>query len=418
MTDIDTLHNEHQDYVKAALQLNMERGIPGTDNFDLAQSLITAIDEGDYITDDGIDIRSYPGGIYGLKAARALFAEQLRVQADEILIGGNSSLELMSSVLTRALLSGVKGSATPWHGSGDAAPRLIVTVPGYDRHFKLAESLGYVLQPVSIGPGGPDMDAVERLAASDARIKGIYFVPTYSNPTGDTLSPENAKRLVTMPTAAEDFTVFADDAYAVHHLNFPPPEHVRLLELAKQAQRPDRVLMFGSTSKVTFAGGGLAMLAASVDNLAYWASLLSIQTIGPNKLEQWRHVRFFQRYPGGITGLMQAHAALLKPKFDAVIERLEERLGNRGIARWTNPTGGYFVTLTTARPIADRVVALAAEAGVSLTPPGATHIGGKDPDNRVLRLAPTAPSLEDIQQAMQVISCCIELATAEFDAAT
>ena len=416
MTDLDTLRTEHAGFVAAGLSLNMERGVPGNDNFDLSLPLITAIDADDILSDGGVDIRSYPGGVLGLAEARALFATQLRVSPEQILVGGNSSLELMSSVLSRALLSGVKGSEGPWFGQGDYAPALIVTVPGYDRHFTLAESLGYRLVPVSITPGGPNMDEVERLVAEDASIKGIYFVPTYSNPTGDTLSQANAKRLVSMTTAAHDFTIFADDAYAVHHLSFPPPELPSLLTLAQEAGNPDRVILFGSTSKVTFAGGGVALMATSASNLAHWAKVLGTQTIGPNKLEQWRHVRFFQRFEGGIQGLMQEHAKLLKPKFDAVQSALHDRLGNRELASWTLPGGGYFVTMTTARPVADRVVALAKEAGVSLTPPGATHPGGVDPGNCVLRLAPTKPPLGDVQQAMQVVACCVELASAEFDA--
>lgn len=417
MIDLDALRAEHRDLVAAGFSLNMERGIPANENFDLSQSLLSAVGTKDFMTDNGIDVRSYPGGVYGLKEARELFASQLRVSPDQILVGNNSSLELMSSVLSRALLNGVKNSDGPWFGTDDNAPKLIVTVPGYDRHFKLAESLGYQLIPVGIGPGGPDMDAVEKLAARDSAIKGIYFVPTYSNPTGDTLSEAKALRLVSMQTAAKDFTVFADDAYAVHHLSFPPPERPRLIELSITAGHPDRVILFGSSSKVTFASGGVALMAAHKDNLAHWGGVLGTQTIGPNKVEQWRHVRFFRECPNGMDGLMRSHAALLKPKFDAVQAALHERLGNRNLATWTQPTGGYFVSLATSRPIADRVVELAAEAGVSLTPPGATHIGGVDPDNRVIRLAPTNPPLAEVQQAMRVVACCIELATAEYDAA-
>lgn len=411
---IDRLRQRHDAFRKLGLALNMERGQPADANFDLSVPMLTAVGPDEVVTDSGVDVRNYPGGILGLKEARELFSALLRVEFNELLVGNSSSLELMSIVLSRALLAGGRGSERGWIHD---RPKLIVTVPGYDRHFLLAKSLGFELVTVPITPGGPDMDAVEKLAASDASIKGIYFVPTYSNPTGDSLSMKNAVRLVRMPTAAADFTVFADDAYAVHHLGPPPSSMPQLVALAAEAGHPDRVILFGSTSKVTFASGGLCFMATSVDNLAFWAKRLSTQSIGPNKVEQWRHVRFLREFPGGLAGLMREHAKILKPKFDAVQTVLDERLGNRGFASWTRPTGGYFVSLDTARPVADRVVALAKEAGVALTPPGATHPGGVDPENRTLRLAPTRPPLEDVQQAMEVVACCIELASAEHDAA-
>lgn len=413
MIELDALRERHDAFRRMGLSLNMERGQPADANLDLSAAMLNAVGPDDVVTDAGVDVRNYPGGVLGLKEARELFAGQLRVDPAQMLVGNASSLELMGTVLSRALLNGVRGSERGWVHD---APKLIVTVPGYDRHFGLAESLGFELVAVATTPGGPDVDAVERLARDDASVKGLYFVPTYSNPTGDSLSSANAERLVRMETAAADFTVFADDAYAVHHLDGPPADFPRLLELAEAAGNPDRVLLFGSTSKVTFASGGLAFMAASVDNLGFWARRLSAQSIGPNKVEQWRHVRFLRAFPGGLEGLMREHAKILKPKFDAVRDVLDERLGNRGLASWTRPTGGYFVSLDTALPVADRVVALAGEVGVALTPPGATRPGGTDPGNRTLRLAPTRPPLEDVRRAMEVVAHCIELASAEHDA--
>lgn len=412
MTHISELQQKHEQFKSLSLKLNMERGQPADENFDLSQKLLSAIDESNYITDSGVDIRNYPGGVAGLREAREMFCEQLGVAPSEILVGNNASLELMSHFLTWALLRGVKGSD---HGWLQDKPKLIVTVPGYDRHFGLAAELGFELVTVQMTAEGPDMDAVEALVASDSSIKGIYFVPTYSNPTGDTLSAAFAKRLVNVDAAAADFTIFADDAYAVHHLVDNPTPAPNLLSIAKADGKAERVILFGSTSKVTFASGGIALAGMSEANIAHWSKLLSVLTIGPNKAEQWRHVCFMRQYPGGLKGLMADHATILKPKFDAVQKALEENLGNKNLASWSNPSGGYFVSVQCKLPVADRVIALAAEAGVALTPAGATYPKGIDPDNSNIRLSPTRPSTADIEKAMEVFTCCVELASAEHE---
>ena len=402
---------QFEHFKSLSLNLNMERGQPADENFDLSLGLLSAIDENDFITDSGVDIRNYPGGVAGLREARELFCEQISVSPSEIIIGNNSSLELMSHFLMWALLKGVKGSTSGWLAD---KPKLIVTVPGYDRHFSLAASMGYELVTVPMTSTGPDMDAVEALVKDDPRIKGIYFVPNYSNPTGDSLSQQSADRLVSMATAASDFTIFADDAYAVHHLVANPEPFANLLRTAQACGKEDRVILFGSTSKVTFASAGICFAGMSEANLAHWSKLLSVQTIGPNKAEQWRHVRFLRAYSGGLTGLMKDHAAILKPKFDTVEDVLNEQLGNKSLAQWSKPAGGYFVSVETAHPIADRVIALAAELGVSLTPAGATFPNGEDPNNSNIRLSPTRPPREEVQQAMEVFACCVELASAEY----
>ena len=410
MTTYSELEKQFQGFKARKLKLNMERGQPADANFDLSLPILSAVDEKNYITDNGVDIRNYPGGVLGLVEAREMFCSQLNVAADELILGNNSSLELMSRFLTWALLRGVNNSAKGWVND---SPKLIVTVPGYDRHFLLARELGYELLEVNMTVNGPDMDAVEKLVVSDASVKGIYFVPTYSNPTGDTISQSFAERLVNINAAADDFTVFADDAYSVHHLTENPPTAPNLLELAKKCGKPDRVLLFGSTSKVTFASGGLGLAGMSSNNIKYWSKALSAQTIGPNKAEQWRHVLFLRNYPGGLEGLMRDHANILKPKFDKVQEVLNRELGNLNLATWTNPEGGYFVSLDTIDPIADRVVELAGEAGLALTPTGATFPDGKDAANRNIRLAPTRPPIEEIELAMEIVACCIKLASAE-----
>jgi DNA-binding transcriptional MocR family regulator len=410
MSDIQ---QQYENYKAQGLKLNMQRGQPSDQDFDLSLPMLNIIDSEDVVTPSGIDIRNYPGGVAGLPEARALFCKQLGVEPPEIIIGNNSSLELMSSILSWALLKGVKGSESGWVTQ---SPKLIVTVPGYDRHFSLAMGLGFELVTVAITEEGPDIDAVEELAAHDPSIKGIFFVPTYSNPTGDTISERVATRLVGMQTAAPDFTIFADDAYAVHHLVDNPNPAPNLLALAKAAGNAERVILFGSTSKITFASGGISFIGMSEANVAHWSKVLGLQTIGPNKVEQWRHVRFLEKYPGGMAGLMSDHARILKPKFDAVERVLSEELGETGLATWRIPQGGYFVSFDTTRPVASRVVELAKEAGVALTPAGATYPGKVDPNNQNIRLSPSRPPADEVEAAMRVVACCVKLASAEYDA--
>jgi DNA-binding transcriptional MocR family regulator len=354
-----------------------------------------------------IDIRNYPGGVQGLPEARELFAEVLGVKPSETIVGNNASLQMMSDVLSCAMLRGLKDSQVPWFNE---KPKIIVTVPGYDRHFLLLQELGFELVTVAINENGPDMDAVETLAAHDASVKGILFVPTYSNPTGDTISDENVRRLASMKTAAPDFTIFADDAYSIHHLTDTPRIPLNLLQACKDAGNPDRVYIFSSTSKVTFAGAGLGFMGSSEANIKYFSNHLNARTIGPNKVEQLRHVKFLRSYPGGIAGLMKDHAKLIAPKFAAVNEVLTRELGGTGLATWTNPQGGYFISLDTAQPVASRVIQLANDVGVSLTPAGATYPNGNDPNKSNIRLAPTRPPLHEVRLAMEVVATCIKLA--------
>lgn len=403
---------KYDEYKSRGLSLNIQRGQPSDADFDLSLPLIDILDREDFLTPSGIDIRNYPGGIRGLPEACNALSELLRVTPEEVVIGNNSSLEMMANVLQWALLKGVKDSPNPWVTDN---PKMIVTIPGYDRHFGLLQTLGFELVPVEMTGAGPNMDAVEEWVRQDPAIKGIFFVPTYSNPTGETISSENAHRLITMETAAPDFTIFADDAYAVHHLADDPGDIPNLLQMAKEAGAPDRVILFGSTSKVTFSGGGLGLLAMSKSNLEHWLAFFKMQSIGPNKIEQWRHVRFLEQYPGGLKGLMRDHAAIIKPKFEAVFRILDEEFNGTGLATWLTPKGGYFISFNTAKPVAERVVQLAAEAGVSLTPAGATYPGGKDPNNSNIRIAPTRPPLNEIEEAVRVMATCVKLASAEYD---
>jgi DNA-binding transcriptional MocR family regulator len=352
--------------------------------------------------------------VYGLPEARELFATILRVRPEEMIVGNNASLRLMGNTWMWAMLRGMKDSEGPWVSQ---SPKIIVTVPGYDRHFVLLDELGFDLIAVDMVDDGPDIAAIAEIVADDPTVKGLVFVPTYSNPTGQTVTDEVVRALVSMPAAAVDFTIFADNAYAVHHLTARPDNPLNLLRAAEEVGNPDRVYLFGSTSKITFAGAGIGFMASSEANVAYLGNFLKAQSIGPNKIEQYRHVKFLQNYPGGIPGLMAAHEQILGPKFAAVQQVLERDLGGTGLATWTDPKGGYFVSLDTDRPVADRVVALAKDAGVALTPAGATYPYRQDPYNSNIRLSPSRPPVEEVKAAMEVVALCVKLASAEYDAA-
>ena len=412
MTALATAQAAYDELAALGLKLNLQRGQPSDADFDLSDGLLTAVTRGQ-TTMDGIDLRNYPGGVAGLPSARALFGRYLGLEAGNTVVWNNSSLELQALVLGFALLHGLRGSSGGWVHD---RPKLVVTTPGYDRHFLLLTTLGFELVTVDMQPDGPDVAAIEA-AASDPSVKGVLFVPTYSNPGGETISAAKAARLARLDAAASDFTIFADDAYRAHHLG-EPVATVNFVELCAAAGHADRAFVFGSTSKITFASGGLGFVGTSLDNVAWLTKLLGAQSIGPNKVEQARHVRFIEGYPDGLDGLMRAHAALIAPKFAAVDEVLTAELGTDGAyATWTTPRGGYFSSLFTTAPVAARVVDLANAAGVSLTPAGATYPGGVDPDNRNIRLAPTRPPVGEVRTAMEVAAACIRLATEEYRAA-
>lgn len=401
------------DFKSRGLRLNMQRGQPSDADFDLSNGLLLAVGPEDVVTPSGIDVRNYGGGVAGLAEARALFAEYLDLTPPQVLVWNNASLELQSHVLTMLLLRGTRGGH-PWVGS---SPKIIVTVPGYDRHFTLLAELGFQIVAVDMQPDGPDVEAIATLAAADPAIRGVLFVPTYANPGGETISAAKAERLVAITAAAaDDFIILADDAYRAHHLDPASPDAtVNLVELSAEAGKPDRAFVFASTSKITFAGAGLGFVGSSAANIAWLGSHLGALSIGPNKIEQLRHVKFLQNYTGGLAGLMARHAELIAPKFAAVADVLAAELGGSGLARWTQPRGGYFISLDTTLPVADRVIALANEAGVSLTPAGATYPEGNDPNNSNIRLAPTRPELAEVRLAMHVVATCIRVASEEYE---
>jgi DNA-binding transcriptional MocR family regulator len=385
------------------LALDMTRGKPCREQLDLSLGLLDCLGN-DYRAADGTDCRNY-GGLDGLPEARALFAELLEVEPSEVVVGGNSSLALMHDTIAQALLRGMPGGTAPWRAL--PAVKFLCPSPGYDRHFAICQHLGIEMLTLDMTPEGPDMDQVERLVAADESIKGIWCVPKYSNPTGITFSPAVVERLAHMRTAAPDFRIFWDNAYAVHHLTDTPDRLSNLPAACKAAGNADRALLFGSTSKVSFAGAGVAVMAASPANVRHLKAGMAIQTIGPDKLNQLRHVRFF-RDMAGIEAHMRKHAAILQPKFAAVNEVLTHEMGGSGVAEWSRPRGGYFISLDTRDGCAKAVVSMAADAGVQLTQAGATFPYGKDPRDRNIRIAPSMPSVADIRRAMELVAVCIQ----------
>jgi aspartate/methionine/tyrosine aminotransferase len=392
------------------LKLDMSRGKPGTEQLDLTMSMLDILTKDAILIDEsGTDARNY-GVLDGIPEARKLFGEVLGVAPDEVIIGGNSSLNMMYDNIVRGMLFGFADSEKPWKDYEKI--KWLCPVPGYDRHFAITEQMGIEMINIPMTPEGPDMDLVEKYASEDETVKGIWCVPMYSNPQGITYSDEVVRRFATMKTAAKDFKIFWDNAYCIHHLTDTPDKLLNLLEEAKKAGTEERVFMFTSTSKITFPGGGVATFAASKENVAYIKKLMSVQTIGYDKLKQMRHVRFFGDLDG-INRHMQLHRAILEPRFNVVLDALNKEIAPLEIAEWHRPHGGYFVSLDTMDGCAKRVVSLCKEAGVTMTPAGATFPYGKDPRDRNIRIAPTFPSVEELFRAMELFCMCVKLATVE-----
>jgi len=389
------------------LRLDLTRGKPSAEQLDLSDALLRLPTS----TKDraGVDVRNY-GGLEGLPELREIFAELLGVEASQVIAGGNSSLTMMHTTIVDFLLHGGVDSPRPW--SQEERVRFICPVPGYDRHFSLLASLGIEMITVEMHSDGPDVAAVEALVKDDPTIKGIWIVPTYSNPTGAVVSQEIAARLAAMPTAAPDFTIFWDNAYAFHHLTEEEVKSADIVSLCAASGHPNRPIVFASTSKITFAGAGVAVLAASRANVEWHLRHLAMASIGPDKVNQLRHVQFFGSAQG-VRDHMIRHRDVLAPKFAAVDEALTNELAGLGVAAWSHPTGGYFVNLDVLDGTASRVVALAKEAGIALTPAGASFPYGNDPRDRNIRLAPSFPALDEVRTAMAGVATCVALAAAE-----
>ncbi|MDF2909522.1 MAG: putative transcriptional regulator, GntR family [Sporolactobacillus laevolacticus] len=399
------LEEKYGEFKNKNLSLDMSRGKPSPDQLDLSSGLFDILNTRTMDVVDHIDIRNY-GGVDGIQEAKDLFAEILHVRPTEVIVGGNSSLTIMYDTISRALLKGVIDSDRPWGKLPKV--KFLCPSPGYDRHFAICEALNIEMITIDMLDDGPDMNKIEELVSKDDAIKGIWCVPKYSNPEGIIYNDEVVNRFATMETKAKDFKIFWDDAYTVHHLTNEQPHLKNILQACKDAGHPNRVFIFASTSKITFPGSGVAAMAASEENIQFILKQVSAQTIGPDKINQLRHVRFLKNLDH-INEHMKKHAELIKPKFDLVLRELDSQLRDKNIASWSKPKGGYFISLNTLDGCAFEVVKRAAEVGVKLTKAGATFPYGKDPRDRNIRIAPTYPSIAELKVAIDVLCLCVQM---------
>ena len=395
------LEQEYAGYKKQNLKLNMSRGKPAPSQLDLSSGVLQALTNP--VTENGTDARNY-GGLDGISEAKKLFSDLLGIPEAKLIIGGNSSLNMMYDTMVRCMLFGTQGNR-PWSKLDKV--KFLCPAPGYDRHFAICEELGIEMITVPMQADGPDMDMVEKLAAADDSIKGIWCVPLYSNPQGICYSERTVKRLAAMK-AAPDFRIFWDNAYGVHHI-YSEEKLADIFAACEAAGNPDRVFYFFSTSKITFPGAGVALMASSESNVAEIKKHMGIQTIGPDKLNQLRTVRFLKNAEGVRTH-MRRLAQELKPKFDAVLSTLEKELGGTGLAEWTSPKGGYFIAIDTLDNCAKATLELAKQAGVTMTGAGATFPYHRDPRDRNIRIAPTYPTADELQTAIRLFCVCVKLA--------
>ena len=409
--ELSAFHTEQQtayDQLCAqGLALDLTRGKPSSAQLDLSNDLLQ-LPRG-YRDAAGTDVRNY-GGLAGLPELRSIFGDLLGVPTAQIVAGGNSSLTMMREALNYCLLHGAVDSPRPWVADGTI--RFVCPVPGYDRHFTLLESLGIEMLTVPMTPDGPDPDATTALVRDDPTVRGMWIVPTYANPSGSVCTQEVAAALAAMPTAAPDFKIFWDNAYALHHLTDAEAKSADVLSLASASGHPNRPIMFASTSKITFAGAGVGFLAGSVETVDWYLGHLGRGSIGPDKVNQLRHAQFFGD-ADGVRAHMVKHREIIAPKFAAVEEILTGRLAGLGVAEWTRPSGGYFVSLDVCAGTASRVVELAKQAGIALTPAGSSFPYHRDPLDANIRLAPTMPPLAEVTAAMQGVATCVLLAAAE-----
>ena len=403
------LEKQYEDYKALGLKLDMSRGKPAPEQLDLSKEMLTHCLDGDYISETGIDCRNY-GVLDGIYEAKRLLMPMLGVGRYEIIIGGNSSLQLMYDTIARAMLLGVLGGRKPW--SKYEHVKFLCPAPGYDRHFAICQSMGIEMITVPYLNDGPDMDMVEKLVSEDEEIKGIWCVPMYSNPEGITYSDEVVRRFANLSPKADDFRIFWDNAYCVHHLTDTPDHVLNILEECKKSGKENMVFEFTSTSKISFPGGGLAAIGASEANIEFIKSQMTYQTIGYDKLNQLRHARFFKDFDG-IKAQMAKHRAIIQPKFEVVLDTLEKEIAPCGIGAWHKPNGGYFISFNGLDGTAKRTVALCKEAGVVMTGAGATFPYGVDPQDRNIRIAPTFPSVDELKKAMEIFCVAAKLAAVE-----
>lgn len=398
----------YDDFKAQGLCLNMARGNPCKEQLDLSVDMLKVFDDGQFMSTCGSDVRNY-GLLDGIPEAKKLFSDMIGVNEDEIIIFGNSSLNAMYFAVQTAFNKGVLGGK-PWSQCGKI--KFLCPVPGYDRHFKVTEFFGVEMINIPMTSTGPDMDMVEKLVAEDESIKGIWCVPQYSNPDGIVYSDETVKRFAALKPKAKDFRIFWDNAYCIHHLTESPEYILNILEEAKKAGNEDIVYIFGSTSKITFPGAGVAVMGASKANIDDLKKYLGISIISYDKMNQLRHVKYFGTFENMLEH-MKKHMAIIAPKFKLVCDKLKEEIAPLGIGSWTEPKGGYFVSFNAPNGCAKRIVQLCADAGVTLTGAGATYPYGKDPEDKNIRLAPTYPPIEDLAKAMELFTICVKIAAAE-----
>ena len=407
-TELAALHEQLLKAESLHLNLNMARGKPSKQQLDMVSDMLTVLSDPADCFDGGIDVRNY-GELSGLPSAKKLFAEILGTKPEEIFVGGNASLNLMFDLISKAYTHGLKHSPRPW--SREPVVRFLCPSPGYDRHFKVSESFGMELICIPMTENGPDMDMVEQ-AVQDPTVKGMWCVPKYSNPDGIVYSDETIDRIAALHPAAPDFALMWDNAYCIHEIygEFIPFRDI--LSLCRAQGNADMVYEFASTSKITFPGAGVACMATSEGNLKYLLSILGMQTISYDKVNQLRHVRYLKDKAHTLA-LMQKHAAVLAPKFTAVLDTLEAEIEPLGIAHWTRPKGGYFISFYAMPGTAKRALALCKEAGVTMTGAGATYPYGRDPQDSNIRIAPSLPPVEELKQAMQIFCLCVKIAALE-----
>lgn len=400
----DELFVMYNEYKEKDLSLDMSRGKPGPDLLDLSQGLLDALtSKSSFLDENGLDTRNY-GGFDGIPEMKAIFGEIFAVPANNVIIGGNSSLNLMYDYIATACVKGICGHE-PWIKQEHI--KFLCPVPGYDRHFAITEFFGIEMICIPQDNNGPDMNLVEEYV-KDPLVKGIWCVPMYSNPTGITYSDEVVKRFAALKPAAEDFRIIWDNAYCLHHLSDEPDQLLNIYEEAKKQGNENIVVMFTSTSKVSFPGAGVAAVAASDDNIKDIKKRMKVETIGYDKINMLRHVAYFKNMDG-IHHQMQLRKEVLAPKFDLVTSTLTEKLAGKDVAKWNNPKGGYFVSVTLLPGCATKVVTLLKEAGVIITPAGATYPYGIDPNDAALRLAPSYPPLDELKTCMELFCICAEL---------
>ena len=404
--ELSVLAQRYKEYQTLDLKLNMARGKPSADQLDLSMGMMDILSSEDDLTcDDGTDCRNY-GVLDGIAEAKRLLGDMMEVPADNIIIYGNSSLNVMYDTVSRSMTHGVMGS-TPWCKLKEV--KFLCPVPGYDRHFAITQYFGIEMIPIPMSENGPDMDLVEKYVSEDDSVKGIWCVPKYSNPQGYSYSDETVRRFAALKPKAKDFRIYWDNAYTIHHLYDDDKDYLlEILEECRKAGNPDMVYKFASTSKISFPGSGIAAIAASHNNLDDIRTQLGMQTIGHDKVNQLRHVRFF----GDINGMnehMRKHAAILRPKFEKVIEILEEELGGREVGTWTKPKGGYFISFDSLDGCAKAIVARCKKAGVIMTGAGATYPYGVDPRDRNIRIAPSYPPLSDLTTATKLFALCVKI---------